>query len=84
MNRAELKDVDVFNTNCPVGTEIEVEGVGKLPVIVPGLCLFRAIAHVYVRLTQKVMYTHTLLSRLTILKISPRKRFVKVRISTAS
>jgi len=78
-----LANIDLVRTNCPPGTEIEIEGLGTLKVDFPCLNgLLSGIAAVYAIMTRRLVFENEdFLRWITLLKFDAKKKFVKVRIT---
>ena len=78
-----LENVDLVRTICPLGTEIEIEGVGRLKVQIPCFNgLLSGIATVLAMLTKKPVFEgEDFLRSITVLELDTKKKFVKVRIT---
>ena len=82
MKENERPEVDLFKTPCPHGLVVEIEGKGRFAVEIPSINLITGIAHVLTLLTRRRIFVDEFFaSRITILELNQKSRFIKVRIA---
>ncbi len=82
MSDIDLSTIDLVATRCPVGTTVEIEGVGKLGVDLPGMNLIGGIGHVLTIFTRKATIVNgNFESRITVTDLDIGKKYIKVKIA---
>ena len=79
---ANPTELDLVNTLCPVGIQIEIVGFEKKACCLQGVSLFGAISNTFFILTPHTMLADEhFLKRITVLEFDPQKQYIKVRIA---
>lgn len=82
-DKIDLSKIDLVRTHCPLGTRIEIEGLGGLAVAIPCINgLLSGIATTYAILNGRpVLENEEFLKRITLIDLDVGERRIKVRIA---